>query len=643
PVKISAGPVLAPLSVAINGKRTRLDAEALVQMLAAMPEGNLQRIELINNPPASYDADGDGGVINLVLIENDERGVNGQLNVFGGYGQRGKYGASGNFNWKRGGLHLFGNFSTDHNHTNQDFELRSRIQYPNQQLDSRQDNRRPAYIGMHSGRIGADLELGAKASWSTFVAGSLRRWDLANARASTDYFVPFSNIDRIELTSQEINNTDHYMVSNHFTYRFNTDQKLSVDYDYLSYFIDNPTNYQSLTFRAGETESSRFESTKETPLRFHVARVDYEAPWGGSVRWQAGAKATLADLANDTRLSYLSPVAFDDPLFTDRITMREDILAAYLSAEGNWSPRWGFRAGLRFEYSNSVLDSDRDGPLIDRDLSRLFPSLSINYQLGETNKLTLSYNERINRPSFQTLAPAFYFFDINSILAGNFNTLPGISRSAQVDLSLGTWLLSLAYTDEQNPISWGQPDIDRERKLLILSPRNINRRQTLGANLSFPLTFTKFWSSRYNFNGFWQRDQPLLDGQVIEVSAFNGTANLTQTFRFADSWEAEFTSRWNSRINNGLTYWRARVSFGMGLQKQFKNGAKLALSWYDLFDTGSFFGLTADQPDFFYDWNYDLEGNIVRLSFSTPFGNQKLKTRAPRRAGSEEVQRRANN
>ncbi len=629
--------------VAINGKRTRLTTDALVQMLAATPEGNIERIELITNPPASYDADGDGGVINIVLIENNEDGFNGNLSLFGGYGERGKFGGSTNFNWKQGRINVFGDFASDNNYTNQNIDLRSVIQYPNQVLDSRQFNRRPPYLGMHNGRLGVDLELTSKASWSTFVGGSLRRWKMEEAQATTDYFVPFAGVDRIILQSSEINTTDHYLISNNFTYRFKEKQRLSLDYDYLDYFINNPTTYQSEAFQEGEIVNSSFESAKETPLRFHVGRIDYEAPWNDKINWQVGAKLSLADLANRTRLSYLSPEAYDDPLFTDNISMQENILAGYISAQGQLHPQWNFSAGLRYEYSNSVLDSERDGNLIDRQLGRLFPNASLTYQMSQTNKVTVSYNERINRPGFQTLAPAFYFFDANSILAGNVNTLPSISRSSQIDYSYGTWLLSLSYTDEQNPISWGQPDINYDRNLLILSPRNILQRQLISANLSFPLTFTKFWSSRYNLTGFWRKEKPQIDGEVISISALNGLANFTQTFSFAKTWEAELTGRWNSRINNGLTFWETRLSFGMGLQKQFKNGSKLAFSWYDMFNNGSFFGLQADQNGLFYDWQYELEGNIFRLSYSIPLGNQKLKTKSRRKAGSEDIQQRATN
>ena len=69
----------------INGKRNYMEITALVQMLAAMPSGNIERIEVITTPPANHDAQGDAGIINIILKSNGQYGTNGTCSVSAGY------------------------------------------------------------------------------------------------------------------------------------------------------------------------------------------------------------------------------------------------------------------------------------------------------------------------------------------------------------------------------------------------------------------------------------------------------------------------------------------------------------------------------------------------------------------------------
>ncbi|MEL6392637.1 MAG: carboxypeptidase-like regulatory domain-containing protein, partial [Bacteroidota bacterium] len=84
--------------VQINGKRSRIDGSALIQLLQSMPASNIDKIELISTPPASYDAEGVAGIINIVLVKNLEEGTNGNLSLNIGYGERPKFGGSVDLN-----------------------------------------------------------------------------------------------------------------------------------------------------------------------------------------------------------------------------------------------------------------------------------------------------------------------------------------------------------------------------------------------------------------------------------------------------------------------------------------------------------------------------------------------------------------
>jgi len=632
--------------VAINGKRSRLDQQALLQMLASTPSGNIKRIELITNPPASYDADGDGGVINIVMIKNQHDGFNGNLNAFVGMARRGKYGGGINFNLNRGKLNIYGDISTNNDYADHDVTIIQRIEYPDAFIDTRQHNDRPNYTGNHAMKLGFDLQISDQIDYGFFVRGMKRDWKM-DAVSTTQYFTPLQNMTREVLTSFESNETDHYMLSNHLGIQLNTTSSLTFDYDYLNYEISNPTDYGLKQFDVENDliADSDFVSDKLTPFDFHVIKTDLETQLSHGMAFQIGAKATLSSVTNDTRLTYLNPNPVNDPFFTDIIDMDEQIIAGYTSLSGSLFAGNTFSAGIRYEDYQVALTSSKEGGLINRRRGRFYPTLSMDYTLAESKTVSLSYNERVNRPGFQVLAPAFYFFDVNTVLGGNVRALPTISRTATAGINLGTFFISVSYTDEDEPISWGQPTLNDGNNILILRPQNTPDRDILAATLNFPLQITSFWSTQWNFNLFHRRETALIDNSVKVNAGLAAFGNLTQTFALPNSWEAEISTRWNSSVQVALANFKPRVSSNIGIGKKFKNESRLSFNWNDIFNLGSFFGMVNDQQSqgVYYDFNYNMEGNVLRLAYSVPFGNTSLKIRDKHTSGSAEEQQRAQN
>ncbi|MEM9547898.1 MAG: outer membrane beta-barrel protein [Bacteroidota bacterium] len=631
--------------VAINGKRSRLDQQALIQMLASTPSSNIKSIELITNPPASYDAQGDAGVINIIMIKNENDGFNGNVNLFAGMARRAKFGGGANFNLNRGKINLYGDFSSNNDYADHDVTIIQQIQYANQFIDTEQNNFRPNYTGNHSGKLGLDLQITDGIDFGFFVAGSKRDWKL-DAVSTTDYNTSIQGLAREELTSFESNETDHYMISNHLGIALTEQSKLSFDYDYLNYKISNPTDYQLLQKDvAGKmmTESN-FLSDKYTPFDFHVLKADYESKIWDKFDFQAGAKLTLSDVSNDTRLTYL-PGNINDPFFTDLIEMDEQILAGYTSLKGSLTESINFTAGIRYEDYRVDLTSSKDGNLIDRNRGRFYPTVSINHRFTESRFISFSYNERVNRPGFQVLAPAFYFFDVNTVLGGNVKALPTISRTLGANLNLGTLFISFSYSDEDDPISWGQPELNDDTNILILAPQNTPDRDVMSLTMSFPVQITSFWSTQWNMNFFHRKETAYLEGNIVTDKSLAAFGNLTQTFTLPSNWEAEFSTRWNSSFQLALASFKPRISSNIGLQKKFANGSRLSFNWNDIFNLGSFFGVINDNAasGIYYDFNYEMEGNVVRVAYNIPFGNTGLKVRNKHTSGSAEEQQRAQN
>ncbi len=629
--------------VAMNGKRLRQDGVALFQMLEGMSANNVKNIEFISTPPASYDADGNAGVININLIKSNDMGLNGLLSASVGQGDRPKLGSALSFNYRQEKLNFYGSINIDQNYTNQDVRFQQKVAYDQELLDASMDNQRPVEFGFHTGKVGIDYDISDRLALSSFVSGSIRRWDM-QARAETSYHSPFKSLEQEILTSQEKNYTDHYMLSNRLSYTLGKLGSISLDYDYLNYLSNNPTDYKLLQKSDGVFSQINFNSTKRTPNTFQVARLDYRRELSEKFDCEMGLKLTLGSVNNRTGLHYTYPEVYTDPFFAEATDLRESTYAAYASSTWKFQKDWILRSGLRFEHNGLDIESVTDGKLIDRDVPQLFPSLSISRTWDQVST-TLSYTRRVDRPSFQTLASAFYFFDTRTVYTGNINVIPTTSDNYGLQINVGAINTSINYTYSQNPLLWAQPEFMEENAQFLLFAQNSIDRKLLSSSLSFPLNFGNAFSSRFNITATHVTDR-FMDGDVERVtSGANVYGNLDMNYLFPSDWSLELTANGNIAGYMGLIKFAPRLSANLAVSKKFSAGWSATLNWIDLFNHGSYFGLENrfDNPEYAYRWRYDLEGNIVRLTLSKSFGNDKAKKEGRASTSSSDIQSRATN
>jgi outer membrane receptor for monomeric catechols len=142
--------------IMINGKLSRIPMSAVVQMLGGINAENIERIELITTPPSKYEAEGDAGMINIVMKKLEDKGTNGNASVFTGYGRRGKYGATLNLNSRSKNLNVFGDLSTRNDYSTQYFTTRWAIPINNQINETASNNHRDSFTGANSGSVGLE-------------------------------------------------------------------------------------------------------------------------------------------------------------------------------------------------------------------------------------------------------------------------------------------------------------------------------------------------------------------------------------------------------------------------------------------------------------------------------------------------------
>ena len=633
----------AGVLVMLDGKIMRMEMAGLIQLLQGMNSDNVVSIELITAPPASFDAEGNAGIINIITKKQQTEGLHLIANANTAYGLRPKYGGSVNLNMRQNRFNFFADLSANYSLVRQDVTIDRQNIYNGVVTNTHILALRPAETGLYNYRAGIDYDFSPRTTVGVLFAGYLRTWAMdTDIRAQVDDNTGQSFSPAID--AFERNDWQHWMFNFNFRHQFSDKSRLSFDVDYLHFFEQNPTDYaEVITDPNGIVLNTReFISRKITPIEFKVAKLDYTHSLTPTLELSTGLKGALSSFTNDLQLANLeNNLWVDDPRFTDVFRLQEQLGAIYSSLDFKPHRKLSFKAGVRLEYYNSDLISNTEGDILLQNYLRAFPSAYLSYQVSKNQRFQISYTERITRPSIRNIAPAFMVWGYNTILGGNPDIRPTISRRVNTSYQWGSFLLQLQFTDDDNALTY-QPEVFAEDNLMLTRSANMPDLKTAMIGINFPVTITKWWESRYSISAYWQRLQPQVEGRPIVYTNAYVRGNITQTFKLPQQWAIELSAQANSSQRIGVGSLPEQASFNLGLKKTFSSRFSMALSWTDMFNLGSFYRFSIHEPsaNMVYDWNYDIEGNLFRINLTYNLGNLKLRKTKSRRTGSEEERRR---
>ena len=628
--------------VMMNGKRNYMDIAAVVQMLAAMPSGNIERIEIITTPPAKYDADGNAGIINIVLKSSDKYGTNGSYALMAGYSKWEENSLSLNMNHRKGKINAFGNYSYFRSHVSQLWKNYHAVTYNNLFMEDNSETNRNAVSWMHNGQAGLDYEMNKKTILGVLFTGSYRHWDMK----ADNYAVLFvnKNLDStISIINNELHTTGSYGVNLNMQHTFKPDEKLSVNFDYLHYYDKNPNDYTNDYFNANNTfiYEEKVISDKKTPLEFWVGALDYEKKLSKKINMEAGVKGTTSRLSNDVEVATLIQNSWiTDPALSNFHKLRESIGAAYSSFSITFNEKTSMKTGLRYEYAHSGLRSATE-KLVDRRYSNLFPTFYILHKFNDSNSINFSYSRRIWRPSFADLAPWVIFYDPKTFQTGNPYLLPSITDAVTASYTYKDKILSISYSFMNHPIN-NQPQLDEKNNRLINTVTNGRNLQIAYINLSLPFKFTKWWSMQSNLSGGWYQSNGFYK-EKIKQEFINFYANVTQTFTLPKYISLELRGWSNSGSGWGLYRFHPIGSLDFGIQKKIeKIKSTFSLNVRNLLNTlRSYQFVNKPEQNLIINTRQIFAYRGFSLTYNHRFGKDTVKGKRERSTGAEDERGRA--
>jgi hypothetical protein len=632
------------VTIMINNRIQRLPMEVVFQMMDGMGAANIEKIELITNPPAKYDAEGMGGIIHLVMAQSEDVGTNGNFGLTAGMNARETLGANFNLNHRKEKFSFFADYSILYDHNIQVFENRFQINNPDFVSSFHSVMDRPNKLTTQGFRTGFEWDLSSKTKIGTIVSAFQRNYQMAASSVFNNRITPdSSSYGTINL--HELNVWNHYTSNIHLIHKFNNKTNLRFDLDYNRSKNNNPSDYQ-LDFNFPELNLSTVELidiTKVTPINMLVAGLDYTFQPSPAIKFEAGVKGTFSDFENDvevlftrngatTRNEELSIMAF----------LEEDILAGYMSAEWLINESNQVNGGLRFENTRTYISTATEKGIVDRNFGNYFPSIFYKKTFNANLNLNLGYSRRIQRPTFNDLAPFVFFMDPNLFFSGNPALWPATIDGLKADITIRRANISLEYSKTKNAIAAFQPEIDPINNRQILRSQNLDYQKIYSLNLSLPWIINDWWDIQLNSGGFYTMVRTAHLEENLNLDFFNFTTNATSNFKLPHNFSAEITGFYLSKMNWGVWDFHPLGSLNIGIQKKLnRDKGTFRLTIDDIFYT-NIWRANSTIPE--YHVNSEIVGDLhmqaVRLNYTRNFGNNKLRG-VNIKSGSEELQKRA--
>lgn len=518
--------------VYVNGRPNNMMSNNPTEVLKSMPANSIKHIEVITNPGPKYDAEGVGGILNIVTVGS---GMEGYTATFSGNVSNNGGGGSLFSTVQKGKLTVSARYNYDYSKQPKSHSGGTRTTLPERLTEHSSDvlyeNSNKGNHRFHAGSLEASYEIDTLrlVSMSFGLWGGGYRGDRdghqLGSHPSLGELYEYATVGRTKnswfsidggIDYQRLFHTKNRMLT--FSYKINTNPSTSDDYtDYV-----NKTavpEWEDFIHRLTNLHTDGKQHTTE-----HTFQVDYTTPIGKLHTIEGGVKYILRDNAADndryeqTSDSPEADYAFDEE-YSSHYKHQNDILAAYLGYGLKWKKLSG-RLGLRYEFTHQevkyLLGKGED---FQKDFNDLVPSASIGYQLTDLSNLRLGYNMRIYRP--------------------------------------GIWYLN-PYLDDSNPsnLSQGNPNLNSEKSHnLNLSYSNFTQKFNLNVGIHY--SFTN--NSIEHVNTLMQDTEiPGLQNptgkEVLYSTYYNMGKNRTVGLNGYVNWNATSNTRLYLNINGSYVY-----------------------------------------------------------------------------------------
>ena len=618
--------------IMINGRISGIGGVDRVTNLAQIPASTIERIEIITNPSAKYDADAESGIINIVLKSNTNLGTNGAAALGGGLGARYRLNGSFliNYNTKKWDLGLaYDNWFTTRTRT----VNKQRVQYNsdnNHFLSQPREDERT--IQTQTARFNVGYTPNSKNSFKLEGIWLFEGQDNYETIVSTTETSLHDFTSRNSRFSNEIRRFHTGELLFNYTRNFNQNKVLTIDASSaIEYNRENTDiSTQNLTEQNTGNGNPFLQKTHfYEDANLTNFTVNYVHPVKEIGIIETGYKTTLRFINDDyLRSNQLNGSFTTDLSHTDIFKFNEQIHALYLQYTG-WTgtqqePKLKYQFGIRPEQVWNTGDNVQSSYNFSNNYFQLYPSASLIYYTPERNSLKLAYSKRINRPSIGDYSPFIDITDSLNVWSGNPDIQPEISHAVGLTynhafkkVSLST---SLFYRLTSNSI-FPYTTIDSSG-VSTTRPENFGNSSTYGAEAIFTYKPFNFWTINIDASLYKQRIEQNVQLQNTLKNQLTGYAKFINNFDVWKNGRLQITANYTSPVVIPQGIIKEVYFIDLGFQQRILKGqGRLALTVTDIFDTQASV-TTVSGSNFEYTHYRKVDTRAVMLIFAYTFKSE---------------------
>ena len=667
-----------------------IDNRPTTLTLDQIPADIIDKVELITNPGAKYDASGgNAGILNIVLKKNKKTGYNGGIRT--GVDSRGKLNLGGDLNLRQNKINI--TFSGNYNQrksVSDGITERNNILTTPSKVYNTSNGVNTGYFAFMRG--GVDYFIDNRNTFS--IAGNYVKGQFDNEqtqRVDSTIKSIFSSYNNIATTSH----ANFENIGSQLSYKHNfakNGHDISADFNYNS--SKNYNNSAIGTQTYNPNNSTKGQALLQNTLgsgesKNYTAQLDYENPITDDSKLEMGARAAIRDFSNMSdqyRYDYTTSTYVLVPLISNKYKFHDVVSAAYATYSFKVK-KWSYQLGLRAEsssYTGTLLNTkgiDSATFKVNYPLS-LFPSAFITYKVDEKQDFQLNYSRRVNRPNFFQLMPFPDYSDPQNINIGNAGLKPEFTNSFEVSYNnaykRGANFLATVFFKHTTDLITRY--VYRDKNGLTTGDSayfntyiNADYSYSYGVELTNKMAITKWWDLTLNVNLFDSKINASVPGQSLSNSLISWFGKMNSTFKVAKGLSIQFSGDYQAKSvippNSGgggmrggggggmmfgggpqstsQGYNLPRYGFDLAIRKDWtwKNGqsGSLNLSMNDIFKTQSF--KSYSESTFFTQTSERTrDQQILRLNFSYRFGKfdatlfKRKNTKADQGGGTDMMQ-----
>lgn len=621
--------------ILIDGKPSSLiGVSNVADALKSLPADIVERVEVVTNPSARFEAEGSAGIINIILKKGKLRGLNASVNLYGGIPATA--GLSANINYRTQKWNLFTNFG--YRYAERENRRSTSTTRFGADGTPRYEDMRGKGKRINNGfniLLGTEYYLDDKSTFT--LSGSFRDGNNKNTSDITyfDFDSSKNLIASSSRTQEELE--DDYGIDGNFSFKheFNTSgHELNIDAR-----INYSEELEDGAYREfGDWVDSREKSLSKEIRNRVILSADYVYPFAEKGRFEFGLRGELAGTLTDFKVDSLVGDSWIPNIdYANRTDNQQNVYAAY-AQYGQAFGQFSFFAGLRVENSDIKVESIYNNSTIKKNYTDFFPSLFLNYEFLNQDQVQLSYSRRVRRPRGWDLIPFTSYSDNRNMRMGNPELNPQYTDSYELSYvaKLGKLMLTpnIYYSRTKDNIQRYQSI--NETGVLVTKPVNVGTDERYGGDLTFSYRLFRWWNMMGNVNlyGYTTKGQYIdsfinPQGETVnrttnfDGDGFSWFGRISNTFTLPANINLQISGMY--RAGNKTAQREVKPNYGVDLSLSkdlFNDNATLTASVRDVFNSREF-KMSSFGEDFYMDSRFRWNVRSVNLSFTYRFNQSK--------------------